>query len=78
MATCPVIVLPDRRIQQYEVESLLSIESRIRRLKRERNDIAHNLLDRHLSGQRLEPGIYCLELVEKTRGRERSTRLVIR
>lgn len=78
MAACKLAILPACSIRQEEVESLISLENKIRALQEERDAIADDLMSRRLAGVGVEPGLYSLEIVERARAGRREFRLVVR
>ena len=78
MAACKLAILTACSIRQEEVESLISLENKIRALQEERDAIADDLMSRRIAGVAVEPGLYSLEVVERARAGRREFRLVVR
>jgi hypothetical protein len=78
LAACKLVILPACPIRQEEIESLISLENKIRALQEERDAIADDLLSRCIAGVAVEPRLYSLEVVERARAGRREFRLVVR
>ncbi|MFN3323398.1 MAG: hypothetical protein ACK5AZ_07880 [Bryobacteraceae bacterium] len=78
LAACKLAILPACAIRQEEVESLISLENKIRALQDERDALAEDLMSRRLAGVSVAPGLYSLEVAERTRAGRREFRLVVR
>lgn len=69
---------PAGTILQSELEQFIYIKNQIRRLKRKRDEMAANMIERLLGGAEVEKGAHVAEISERSSGSSIEKRLVVK
>jgi hypothetical protein len=67
----------DQEVSQDEIEEIIGLRNQIRKLRNMQRKRAVRIFQRLLAGAKVEQGIHCAEIVEKSTGCVRVTRLEI-